>query len=310
MFRSALVGGAAAEIEAITAERDFFKEKYTEQIDAQEELKNQAKLKDAMIDKLRGKILELEMEKSKIIPRENHNGESRPTSVLTEEDESSKSCGNSTTDKGAKVDNEDTISLGDNNNTQDTLAEGCNNLHQNADSPMDKQRVEKENGVESDDSGEDDDDDDDDDINKIRLNAERMLMWANYQTSKRSNSTTNKYEDDGSKKSESSTLASRQPSKNGTMKAIFSPLPNSFEDRRQVSLDDDDNSTLESNSRYQPERSIGSGSGGGGKIGKLFNNLMDKIADPHSESESEDDSDAESEASSNFADREILYSEM
>lgn len=304
MFRSALVGGAAAEIEAITAERDFFKEKYTEQIDAQEVHKNQSKLKDAMIDKLRGKILELEMEKSKM-SIENHNGESRPTSVLTEEDKSSKSCGNSTTDKGAKLDTEDTTPLGDNNNTHDTPAEGCNNLHQNADSPMDKQRVEKENGVESDDSGEDDDDDDDD-INKIRLNAERMLMWANYQTSKRSNSTTNKYEDDGSKKSESSTLASRQPSKNGTMKAIFSPLPNSFEDRRQVSLDDDDNSTLESNSRYQPERSIGSGSGGGGKIGKLFNNLMDKIGDPHSE----DDSDAESEASSNFADREILYSEM
>ena len=72
MFRSALVGGAAAEIEAITAERDFFKEKYTEQIDAQEVHKNQSKLKDAMIDKLRGKILELEMEKSKkLIPREN-----------------------------------------------------------------------------------------------------------------------------------------------------------------------------------------------------------------------------------------------
>ena len=62
--RSAATSSSAGDLEAITAERDFFREKYAEQMNVMEHLNGQLKESQRIIDKLRSQILDLEMEKS------------------------------------------------------------------------------------------------------------------------------------------------------------------------------------------------------------------------------------------------------
>ena len=56
-------GGTSAEIEAILAERDFFRERYAEQIQTIEHLNVKLKETQRVVDKLRSQILDLELEK-------------------------------------------------------------------------------------------------------------------------------------------------------------------------------------------------------------------------------------------------------
>ena len=53
-----------SELEACQAERDFFKEKYTENTAIIEQLNSKLKDSQRVVDKLRSQILELELEKN------------------------------------------------------------------------------------------------------------------------------------------------------------------------------------------------------------------------------------------------------
>ena len=122
-----------------------------------------------------------------------------------------------------------------------------------------------------------------------------MLLWANYQTSKRSNSTPKfeEEEDDESKSQTSTNMGNKIP----VRRVMSTPLQHTLEDKRQSSLSDDDESTL--GSRHQP--SVGSES----KIGsgrKLFNRIADMIDGSPSDRESEDDDSDDGSADSSFAD--------
>ena len=318
--RSAATSSSAGDLEAITAERDFFREKYAEQMNVMEHLNGQLKESQRIIDKLRSQILDLEVEKSSTNVESNTNnigggmgsGSTSVTCLTSCEDGSVKSksiVGDSDADVVKVIETAVDDEVSDINSSNPTATNNAQDVGSHT--PTDNQEqsktiesgeseesgdIEKEGG-DSDD--EDEEDDDDDDIDRIRANAERMLMWANYQTSKRSTPNTSilsqEDDDNESKYSETSTRRSQAtPTTKVTVSAggdaIVYSLPTSL-DKRQISSEDEDsdNSTLGSSSRNQPEQSVGScrSSSGtsattnnekrGGKIGKLFNNLKDMI---------------------------------
>ena len=346
--RSAATSSSAGDLEAITAERDFFREKYAEQMNVMEHLNGQLKESQRIIDKLRSQILDLEVEKSSTntnnIGGGMGSGSSSVTCLTSCEDGSVKSksiAGDSDADVVKVIETAVDDEVSEINNSIPTTTNNAQDV--GSPTPTDNQKqsktielgeseesgdLEKE-GEDSDD--EDEDDDDDDDIDRIRANAERMLMWANYQTSKRSTPNTSilsqEDDDNESKYSETSTRRSQAtPTTKVTVSAggdaIVHSLPTSL-DKRQISSEDDDsdNSTLGSSSRNQPEQSVGSwrSSSGtsattnnekSGKIGKLFNNLKDMIDGGASESEeSESSVDDDESTDSNFADRVIVQAE-
>lgn len=288
--------GTSPELEAVTAERDFFREKYAEQIDAMELLKGELKESQRTIAKLRGQILDLEVEKSKL--SEQGKGESSSgstnTSVtcMTYEDESLKSgvdnnCERMEEPATEAVDpaasREEVASPRNTHKTEQTQSEPTEAGSPDAEDDMRPTHSEESEDTEEDESGSDEDDE----IENIRANAERMLMWANYQTSKRSTPNTSLIQEDGDDESKSDALAT--PSKGSVSGDIVYSLPTSL-DKRQSIMDDD--STLGSSSRQHREPSVGSwrsgktSSSNGGRIGNLLNNLRDMI-DPESESEGE-----------------------
>jgi len=298
-----------SELEACQAERDFFKEKYTENTAIIEQLNSKLKDSQRVIDKLRSQILDLELEKSRLIGANSEaGGDSSKDTSLT--------C---TSSEDVVVEDKNTISVEEDKlNTIVDSDDNCNtntpsksivqeamaldNVGESSidiDSPTQTDKcIEEDKGdMEKDEDNNDDDEEeevDDDDIDKIRANAERMLLWANYQTSKRSNSTPkfDNEDDDESKSQTSIKMGNKIP----VRRVMSTPIHHTMEDKRQSSLSDDDESTL--GSRHQP--SVGSES----KIGsgrKLFNRIADMIDGSPSDSESEDDSDDES-ADSSFAD--------
>ena len=297
-----------SELEACQAERDFFKEKYTENTAIIEQLNNKLKDSQRVIDKLRSQILDLELEKSKLTGANSDAGgdSSKYTSIT---------CTSSEADV---VEDKNTISVEEDKlNTIVDNNDNCNNTPSKSivqesvaldnvgdssvdiDSPTqtDKLCIEEDLGdteKDVDNNDDDEDEEDDDDIDKIRANAERMLLWANYQTSKRSNSTPkfDNEDDDESKSQTSTNMGNKIP-----VRRVMSTPIHTLEDKRQSSLSDDDESTL--GSRHQP--SVGSES----KIGsgrKLFNRIADMIDGSPSDSESEDDDSDDDSADSSFAD--------
>ena len=297
-----------SELEACQAERDFFKEKYTENTAIIEQLNNKLKDSQRVIDKLRSQILDLELEKSKLTGANSDAGgdSSKYTSIT---------CTSSEADV---VEDKNTISVEEDIlNTIVDNNDNCNNTPSKSivqesvaldnvgdssvdiDSPTqtDKLCIEEDLGdteKDVDNNDDDEDEEDDDDIDKIRANAERMLLWANYQTSKRSNSTPkfDNEDDDESKSQTSTNMGNKIP-----VRRVMSTPIHTLEDKRQSSLSDDDESTL--GSRHQP--SVGSES----KIGsgrKLFNRIADMIDGSPSDSESEDDDSDDDSADSSFAD--------
>mmetsp|Transcript_21451 Transcript_21451/g.46598 ORF Transcript_21451/g.46598 Transcript_21451/m.46598 type:complete len:336 (-) Transcript_21451:164-1171(-) len=318
-------GGTYAELEAMTAERDFFREKYAEQMNVMKHLNGQLKESQRVINKLRSEILDLEVEKSSLLEQGGTNkapkqiessGGSTDTSVtcLTDGDgdESLRSGADNNADcvkvtKSASELANDTVD-GD-NGTSSTLSNAKENEENESDpadadgpkdddqsTPGDESAEEDEDEEGEDDSGDEDDQpgDEDDEADKIRANAAKMLLWANYQTSKHTTpntsyiqESTDDREDDS--KSETSGLRSITTlSKGGVSDAIVYSLPTNLDNRQ---LDDDD-STLGSSFRNHPEPSTPTSKDvGGGRIGKLFNNLRGMI-DPESDSEGVSDDES------------------
>lgn len=292
-----------SELEACQAERDFFKEKYTENTAIIEQLNSKLKDSQRIIDKLRSQILELELEKSKnnIGANSEAGGSSKDTSITcTSSEDVVESKSNTISVEEDKlntiVDNDDNCNNNPSkSNIQAVTLDNVGESSVDVDSPIhtDKLCIDEKDKGDKEIDEDYEEDDDDDDIDKIRANAERMLLWANYQTSKRSNSTPKFDEEDDESKSQTSTnMGNKIP-----VRRVMSTPIHTLEDKRQSSLSDDDESTL--GSRHQP--SVGSESKiGSGK--KLFNRIADMIDGSPSDSESEDDDSDEESADSSFAD--------
>ncbi|KAL7530321.1 hypothetical protein ACHAXR_003423 [Thalassiosira sp. AJA248-18] len=298
LVAQARTGSTSAEqLEAVTAERDFFREKYAEQIDAMEELKGQLKESQRVIARLRSQVLDLELGKSSGVvgatstPKQvESSGDSTNTSVTAltcDDDMTTKSGIGNNNNVEEPVNGEVTDgSVGDDGATPSSNVQAVEVRNSDAESHKEDDERSTTGEGSDDDEEEEESGSEDDEADKIRANAERMLLWANYQTSKRSTPNTSLIQDsehDGGDDDESK--AETESRRDTSSDAIVYSLPTSL-DKRRSGLDDD--STLGSTSRYQP--SVGSGSSrSGNKIGTIFNNLRDMI-DPPSESDSDDES--------------------
>lgn len=318
LVQQARSGGTSAELEAVTAERDFFREKYAEQIDAMEVMKGQLKESQRIIDKLRGQVLDLELEKSGMVEQ------SKGTPKQIKTPKSIQSSGGSTDTSVTALSYDDDLT------TKSGAEASVEPVSEAADadgpvasvaSPRSAQKAEEQEGAQDVDSPEDDDEQsapapdvdsdeeeedeesgsEDDEADNIRAKAERMLMWANYQSSKRSTPNTSMIRDEDDDDDDESKTETERPTPSKVVSdAIVYSLPTSLDERQNNLTDDDDDSTLGSSSRHHnPERSVGSwrsgansGAGSSGKMGNLFNNLRDMI-DPPSESEIDSESDEE-----------------
>lgn len=301
-------GGTSAEIEAMMAERDFFRERYAEQIETIDRLNVKLKESQRVIDKLRSQILDLEMEK-----------QSRGGDVAIANQRKDSSCGNSE-DPTSTSDDDDTGVDEPSHEVVTILDDGLGTLHisapqaaneisidrvaNNVASPLDDEQsaaIDRESGDEGEEADEDEpsSDNDENEAEEIRANAERMLQWANYQTSKRSTPNTSMSnmddidddDDDGNKigketncEAASNALRSSTPSKSVSENETYNLLDNDY---------DDDESSQGSSSTHSSAKLVGrSGAASkGGKIGKLFNNLRDMIEGPPSDSDSGAESD-------------------
>jgi hypothetical protein len=294
--------GASAELEAMTAERDFFREKYSEQMVVMEQLKGKLKDSQRVVDKLRRQILDAEVEKSRSV-QHGEVGEaakliagsigrgSTNTSVTSHEDQSLRSGVHLNADRADP--NERSTKVADGPVVRDNVA-----LTSNLNDTDNERSATSEESSEAEKQADEESNSEDEEANKIRANAERMLQWAQYQTSKRSTpnaSIVQEYTD--GLDDESKSLRSCTRSKSLSESIVYS-LPINF-DKRQISLlDDDDNSTLGLDSTNHSERSVGTRDKSGttpqgGKFGNLFNNLRDMI-DPPSESDFDGESENDS----------------
>lgn len=310
-------GGTSAEIEAMMAERDFFRERYAEQIETIDRLNVKLKESQRVIDKLRSQILDLEMEK-----------QSRGGDMAIANRRKEISCGNNDDNPMSKSDDDDTGVHEPSNEVVTSLDAGLDTLHisapqaanetsidravNNVASPLDDEQstaIDRESideGEEEADEDEPSSDNDENEAEEIRANAERMLQWANYQTSKRSTPNTSMSnmddiddddDDDGNKigketnseAASSAPLRSSTPSKSVSENETYNLLDDDYDD------DDDDESSQGSSSTHSSAKLVGNMRSGatskGGKIGKLFNNLRDMIEGPPSESDSGAESD-------------------
>lgn len=319
LVQQARSGGTSAELEAVTAERDFFREKYAEQIDAMEVMKGQLKESQRIIDKLRGQVLDLELEKSGMVEQ----SKGTPKQIKTPKSIQSSGGSTDTSVTALSYDDDLTTKSGAEASVEPvpvSEAADADGPVASVASPRSAQKAEEQEGAQDVDSPEDDDEQsapapdvdsdeeeedeesgsEDDEADNIRAKAERMLMWANYQSSKRSTPNTSMIRDEDDDDDKSKTETERPTPSKVVSDAIVYSLPTSLDERQNNLTDDDDDSTLGSSSRHHnPERSVGSwrsgansGAGSSGKMGNLFNNLRDMI-DPPSESEIDSESDEE-----------------
>lgn len=312
--------GTSAEIEAIISERDFFRERYAEQIEAIEHLKIKLKESQRVVDKLRSQILVLELEKksrsgvdmtTNQIMEGSFSGNTDPMSksgvdgveadCSRVEDEPSNEVvtsldvglGASTLRSAPQAANENSIDQAANNGAADERSAPID------DEPCNEGRVEEEE-----DEDESSSDNDENEAEQIRANAERMLQWANYQSSKRSTPNTSMnfdpiddgYNDNESSNCEatSSTLRSSTPSESVLEdKNLVYSIPKSLNQKKNFDDSDDGDSSLGSSSTHSSAQLVGTGANSrGGKIGKLFNNLRGMLEGPPSddtEADSDDD---------------------
>ena len=297
---SQATGGTSAELEAITAERDFFREKYAEQIDAMEEMKTKLKESQRVIDRLRSQVLDLELEKSKRTSSGRQQQQQQMESPgSTNTSVTALTCDDDATTKSGVVNVvESTVESAPGDSAEEEISPSteCGPAEVSQDVDEDEQQSVPDDSDEedSDEEEESEAESEDDEAAKVRAQAERMLLWANYQTSKRPTPNTSLIQDDNDDESKAD---SETRPEGGVSGEIVYDLPTSLDKRRSSLLDDDDDdeSTLGSSSRHHAEPSVSSNSrtgSAGGKIGTLFNKLQDMI-DPPSES----DSDGESFAS-------------
>lgn len=314
-------GGTSAEIEAILAERDFFRERYAEQIQTIEHLNVKLKETQRVVDKLRSQILDLELEKKS---RGGDVDDDVTTSQIEErsssfghaEDPTSSSsrvgCSRVVDEPSKGVETSLDVGIDAELPSSPQQAADETNIERvskNAASSLDDEHstpIEDEGGEENDDDDEPSSDNDENEAEQIRANAERMLQWANYQSSKRSTPNTSMNFDsldDGNNDNESSnceatssTFRSSTPTRSASEdNNVAHSIPKSLDERKSLLDDNDDgDSSLGSSSttHHSSEQVVRTGANTrGGKIGKLFNNLRDMIEGPPSESDSEAESD-------------------
>jgi hypothetical protein len=146
-------GGTAAELEAMTAERDFFREKYTEQMMKMSAMEEILSENQRIIHKLRGEILAAKKQHQQCQQQNSNEGATTMTAsnanVITDDEVSPKHDDTTHDDK-------------DNESHSETSASSTNRDNNNNSS--------------------------DNEAEEIRANAERMLQWAQYQSTKKSSS--------------------------------------------------------------------------------------------------------------------------
>jgi hypothetical protein len=146
-------GGTAAELEAMTAERDFFREKYTEQMIKMSAMEEILSENQRIIHKLRGEILAAKKQHQQCQQQNSNEGATTMTAsnanVITDDEVSPKHDDTTHDDK-------------DNESHSETSASSTNRDNNNNSS--------------------------DNEAEEIRANAERMLQWAQYQSTKKSSS--------------------------------------------------------------------------------------------------------------------------
>lgn len=284
MFRDLVSprASAAAELEAITAERDFFKEKYAAHASEMEAMKTQLKESQRMVDKLRNQVLDLSQQVMEL------EGEKQSRSSGAEE----------------KKEEEDRASLAEISNSEDNtdnaidsqqpqvLSEVTTPTDTKKQTTKEDESSEKENNAEnedgesegdSDNDEDDDDSHDDDEAEAIRLKASRMLAWASYQSSIR---TPTKIDGEAGMETPTQPITSR-PSAAHT-------LPSKVKSLLDEDEDTDDSSLVEQHQVASDSKLTVKG----GKIGKFVSNLKESVMGTQSESDSSYVDESEGESSS------------
>ena len=290
MFRDLVSprSSAAAQLEAVTSERDFFKEKYAAHASEMEALKAQLKESQRMVDKLRRQVLELTAEK-----RGNDRvASSNSNPSLAEMNDNSSGGGEGNTDNEADLqqpqqDSDDQVA-GEVVATPSTKKNHVTAIDENSEKENNAKNdeVDSEDGAEDESECESDDDShDNDEAEAIRLKAERMLAWASYQHSSRRTPSTPVVDNEDDERvletPDQSTATNRGS-------AAYS-LPAKI----QSLLSDDEES--DSSSFVQQPASDSKQPLKNGRIGKFVSNLKDMMG---TQSESESCSEDESVSSS------------
>jgi hypothetical protein len=149
--------GTAAELEAMTAERDFFREKYTEQMLKMNAMEEVLRDNQRMIRRLRDEILAAKQQQ-----QQQQQQKSEGLTITG-------SSGNAVTDDEVSVRHGDITYENDDDDGDDDKAQHSESSASNY--------------SKIDDGG---DSRNDNEAEEIRANAERMLQWAQYQSSKKS----------------------------------------------------------------------------------------------------------------------------
>ena len=266
---------AAAELEAITSERDFFKEKYAAHASEMEAMKIQLKESQRMVDKLRNQVLDLSQQVMEL----------KGGGVGEEQDQLDSRVSSLTEMSNCEADTDNALDLQQSRRNSSVSSELSSKSANKKETDKEDNNSEKENNVkneevdsedvegESEGDSDDDDSHDNDEAEAIRLKASRMLAWASYQTSTRRTPTKMDDSDEGRVAMETPT----QPI-NGRPSAAYT-LPTKI----QSLLDDDEDTDA---SLLVEKHQVASDSKvRGGKIGKFVNNLKD-IMGTQSESDS------------------------
>ena len=152
--------GTAAELEAMTAERDFFREKYTEQMLKMNAMEELLRDNQRMIHRLRDEILAAKHQQQQQQQQQKSEGLTitRRSENAVTDDEVSVRHGDIT------YENDDDDGDDDKEQHSESSASNYSKIDDGCDSSNDNEAEE------------------------IRANAERMLQWAQYQSSKKSSS--------------------------------------------------------------------------------------------------------------------------
>ena len=157
-------------IEAVTAERDFFREKYAAQMNEMEALKSQLKESQRVIDRLRKQVLDLEMGQG--------GGESLSTIHVSDGD-ADKLAGDGSNASLTSMNEEDMSSSSDTTSNPTADAKGDETKVATVQQSMKDEAPPADSEPDEDISSEKDEEDEAD---RIRANAERLLQWSDYQT--------------------------------------------------------------------------------------------------------------------------------
>jgi hypothetical protein len=229
-------GGTAAELEAMTAERDFFREKYTEQMMKMSAMEEILSENQRIIHKLRGEILAAKKQQQQQCQQQNSDeGATTTTSssanVITDDEDFSRRHDDTDNDEDGYDDK-------DNESHPETSASNNNRDSSSSDNEADE----------------------------IRANAERMLQWAQYQSTKKSSS------------SESSLTRRQQQNSSSCLKSDGMKVVN-ISAKSLVDMDSDQDRDTSVTKE--------------GKMSKLFDNMRDVIS-PSVSSDDDDDEECES----------------